>query len=183
MTASIRRRRRQSAHTTACLRRVSESRDLQIHLARRLGKAFRGVKLVWRNARQGPGATDDLDARIYEHECKMNAALSDIHGAQHVEFVIDQIASQLDGRSPYPRLYSVTLGPSLSRRLTMRKTILLLAGSASLSLLALTGMQGSAQAHEYWYRHHVIRYVHRDGDERYHWYYFHERYHRDHDHR
>jgi len=65
----------------------------------------------------------------------------------------------------------------------MRKTIFLLAGSASLSLLALTGMQGTAQAHECWYRPHVFRYEHRDRNERYHWYYFHERYHRDHDHR
>ena len=66
----------------------------------------------------------------------------------------------------------------------MRRTILVLTGSATLSLVALTGMQGTARAHEYWYRHHVIGYEHGDRDDRYHrWYYFHERYHRDHDHR
>jgi hypothetical protein len=66
----------------------------------------------------------------------------------------------------------------------MRRTILMLAGSATLSLVALTGMRDTAQAHEYWYRHHVIPYQHRDRDDRYHfWYGFHARYHRDHDHR
>ena len=66
----------------------------------------------------------------------------------------------------------------------MRRTILMLAGSATLSLVALTGMQGTAQAHEYWYRHHRIAYQHRDRDDRYHdWYGFYARYHRDHDHR
>ena len=40
----------------------------------------------------------------------------------------------------------------------MRKTILALAGSAALSMLALTGMLATAQAHEY--SHHVIRYHH-----------------------
>ena len=34
-------------------------------------------------------ATNALDAGGDEPECKMNAVLSDIHGAQPVEFVID----------------------------------------------------------------------------------------------
>jgi hypothetical protein len=59
----------------------------------------------------------------------------------------------------------------------------MLAGSATLSLVALTGMQGTAQAHEYWYRHHVIRYDHRDRDDRYHRWYYYGHYHRDNDHR
>jgi hypothetical protein len=42
----------------------------------------------------------------------------------------------------------------------MRRTILMLASSAAVSMLALTGLQASAQAHEY--RHHVIRYYHGD---------------------
>jgi len=36
----------------------------------------------------------------------------------------------------------------------------MLASSAAVSMLALTGLQASAQAHEY--RHHVIRYHHGD---------------------
>jgi len=42
----------------------------------------------------------------------------------------------------------------------MRKTIVILASSAAVSILALTGLQATAQAHEY--RHHVIRYHHGD---------------------
>jgi len=42
----------------------------------------------------------------------------------------------------------------------MRRTILMLASSAAVSMLALTGLQASAQAHEY--RHRVIRYHHGD---------------------
>jgi hypothetical protein len=44
----------------------------------------------------------------------------------------------------------------------MRKNIVTLASSAALGLLALTGLQGSAQAYEY--RHHVARFEHRDHD-------------------
>lgn len=40
----------------------------------------------------------------------------------------------------------------------MRKSILMLASATAVSMLALTGMQATAQAHEY--RHHVIRYHH-----------------------
>jgi hypothetical protein len=60
----------------------------------------------------------------------------------------------------------------------MRRAILTLAGSAALGVLALTGLQGAAQAHEY--RHHEIRYYHRDHDHRYHGWYWHYRYDRDH---
>ena len=45
---------------------------------------------------------------------------------------------------------------------TMRKNIVTFACSAALGLLALTGLQGSAQAYEY--RHHVTRFEHRDHD-------------------
>jgi uncharacterized membrane protein len=45
---------------------------------------------------------------------------------------------------------------------TMRKNIITLASSAAVGLLALTGLQGSAQAYEY--RHHVTRVEHRDHD-------------------
>jgi hypothetical protein len=44
----------------------------------------------------------------------------------------------------------------------MRKNIITLASSAAVGLLALTGLQGSAQAYEY--RHHVTRVEHRDHD-------------------
>jgi hypothetical protein len=44
----------------------------------------------------------------------------------------------------------------------MRKYIITLASSAAVGLLALTGLQGSAQAHEY--RHQVTRVEHRDRD-------------------
>ena len=44
----------------------------------------------------------------------------------------------------------------------MRKYIITLASSAAVGLLALTGLQGSAQAHEY--RHQVARVEHRDHD-------------------
>jgi hypothetical protein len=42
----------------------------------------------------------------------------------------------------------------------MRRTIITLAASAAVSMLALTGLQATAQAHEY--RHQVIRYHHSD---------------------
>jgi hypothetical protein len=42
----------------------------------------------------------------------------------------------------------------------MRRTIVMLASSAAVSILALTGLQATAQAHEY--QHHVIRYHHGD---------------------
>ena len=63
----------------------------------------------------------------------------------------------------------------------MRRTILTLAGSATISVLALTGLQGTAQAHEY--RHHETRYNHRDHDYRYSRWFSHERHGRDHDRR
>ena len=44
----------------------------------------------------------------------------------------------------------------------MRKNIITLASSAALGVLALTGLQGSAQAYEY--RHHTARFEHRDHD-------------------
>ena len=44
----------------------------------------------------------------------------------------------------------------------MRKYIITLASSATVGLLALTGLQASAQAHEY--RHEVTRLEHRDHD-------------------
>jgi hypothetical protein len=58
----------------------------------------------------------------------------------------------------------------------MRKYIITLASSAVVGLLALTGLQGSAQAHEY--RHHITRIEHRDHDR------FHSRFfsHRDRNH-
>jgi hypothetical protein len=63
---------------------------------------------------------------------------------------------------------------------TMRKNIITLASSAALGVLALTGLQGSAQAYEY--RHRVTRSEHRGHD----WnrYRFHFRFfsHRDRDH-
>jgi len=62
----------------------------------------------------------------------------------------------------------------------MRRTILTLAGTAAVSVLALTGLQVTAQAHEY--RHHEIRYHHRDHHHGYFRWYSHER-HRDHDRR
>jgi len=67
----------------------------------------------------------------------------------------------------------------------MRRTILTLAGSAAVSVLALTGLQNAAQAHEYRYREyrHVTRYHHRDHAYRYFRWYSHERHHRDHDRR
>ena len=60
----------------------------------------------------------------------------------------------------------------------MRKNIITLASSAALGVLALTGLQGSAQAYEY--RHRVTRIEHRDHD----WnrYRFHFFSHRDRDH-
>jgi hypothetical protein len=63
----------------------------------------------------------------------------------------------------------------------MRKNIITLASSAAVGLLALTGLQGSAQAYEY--RHHVTRFEHRDHDhDRFHFRFFSHRY-RDHDRR
>jgi uncharacterized membrane protein len=61
---------------------------------------------------------------------------------------------------------------------TMRKNIITLASSVAVGLLALTGLQGSAQAYEY--RHHVTRIEHRDPDRDH----FHFRFfsHRDRDH-
>jgi hypothetical protein len=51
----------------------------------------------------------------------------------------------------------------------MRRIILMLASSAAVSMLALTGLQATAQAHEY--RHHVIRYHHSDHGYRFfHWF-------------
>ena len=68
-----------------------------------------------------------------------------------------------------------------SKEPTMRKNIITLASSAALSVLALTGLQGSAQAYEY--RHHVTRFEHRDHDwNRYHFRFFSHR-DRDHDRR
>jgi hypothetical protein len=63
----------------------------------------------------------------------------------------------------------------------MQRTILTLAGSAAVSVLALTGLQSTAQAREY--RHHEMRYYHRDHDDRYQRWCSHYRYDRDHDHR
>ena len=63
----------------------------------------------------------------------------------------------------------------------MRKNIITLASSAAVGLLALTGLQGSAQAYEY--RHHVTRFEHRDHDrDRFHFRFFSHR-DRDHDRR
>jgi hypothetical protein len=63
----------------------------------------------------------------------------------------------------------------------MRKNIITLASSAAVGLLALTSLQGSAQAYEY--RHHVTRVEHRDRDhDRFHFRFFSHR-DRDHDHR
>ena len=44
----------------------------------------------------------------------------------------------------------------------MRKNIIMLATSAAVGLLALTGLQSSAQAYEY--RHHATRVEHRGHD-------------------
>jgi len=44
----------------------------------------------------------------------------------------------------------------------MRKNVITLASSSAVGLLVFTGLQGSAQAHEY--RHHVTRIEHRDHD-------------------
>jgi hypothetical protein len=64
----------------------------------------------------------------------------------------------------------------------MRRTILTLASSAAVSVLALIGLQGTAQAHGY--RYHEIRHYYRDHDDRYHrWHSHHHRYDRDHDRR
>jgi len=53
----------------------------------------------------------------------------------------------------------------------MRKTIITLASSAAVAVLALTGLQGSAQAYEY--RHHVTRFEHRDHNrDRFHFRFF-----------
>lgn len=60
----------------------------------------------------------------------------------------------------------------------MRKNIITLASSAAIGLLALTGLQGTAQAYEY--RHHVTRFEHRDQD--WNWYRFRFFSHRDRDH-
>jgi hypothetical protein len=60
----------------------------------------------------------------------------------------------------------------------MRRTILTLIGSAAVSVLALTGLQGTAQAHDY--RYHEMRYHHRDHD-RHHGWYWHYRYRYDRD--
>jgi hypothetical protein len=51
----------------------------------------------------------------------------------------------------------------------MRRTLVMLAGSAGPAVPALTELQSNAQAHEYRaheYRHHVARYEHRDDDDR-----------------
>jgi hypothetical protein len=61
----------------------------------------------------------------------------------------------------------------------MRKNIITLASSAAVGLLALTGLQGSAQAYEY--RHRVTRVEHRGHDhDRFHLRFF--SHHRDRDH-
>jgi hypothetical protein len=63
----------------------------------------------------------------------------------------------------------------------MRKNIITLASSAAVGLLALTGLQGSAQAYEY--RHHVTSFEHRNHDrDRFHFGFFSHR-DRDHDRR
>jgi hypothetical protein len=59
----------------------------------------------------------------------------------------------------------------------MRKYIITLASSIAVGLLALTGLQGSAQAYEY--RHHITRIEHRDHG-RFHFFRFFS--HRDRDH-
>jgi hypothetical protein len=86
-----------------------------------------------------------------------------------------------DGSAPYLRLN--TLKTAANRRLTMRRTILSLTGAAVVSVLALSGVQSTAQAREYW--HHEFRYDHRDHDRDHdHWRHDHHgRYHRDHDRR
>jgi hypothetical protein len=63
----------------------------------------------------------------------------------------------------------------------MLRTILTPAGSPAASVLALTGLQGAAQAHEY--RHHELHYQHRAHDYRYFRWYLHEYHDRDHDRR
>ena len=63
----------------------------------------------------------------------------------------------------------------------MRKYIITLASSAAVGLLALTGLQGSAEAYEY--RHRVTRFEHRDHDhDRFNFRFFNHR-DRDHDRR
>jgi hypothetical protein len=63
----------------------------------------------------------------------------------------------------------------------MRKSIITLASSAAVAVLALVGLQGSAQAYEY--RHHVTRFEHRGHDyDRFHFRFFSHR-DRDHDRR
>ena len=53
----------------------------------------------------------------------------------------------------------------------MRKSIITLASSAAVGVLALVGLQGSAQAYEY--RHHVTRFEHRGHDyDRFHFRFF-----------
>jgi hypothetical protein len=61
----------------------------------------------------------------------------------------------------------------------MTRTFLTLAASAAVSVLALTGLQATAQAHEY--QHREIRYHHGDHDYRYFRSFSHDRDHRDHD--
>jgi hypothetical protein len=60
----------------------------------------------------------------------------------------------------------------------MRAKFLALASATGLGLLALTGLQSAAQAHE-GYRHQSFRVEHRDHD---HGYVFHFRRDRDHEH-
>jgi hypothetical protein len=68
--------------------------------------------------------------------------------------------SHPDGSVPHLRLN--TLKTAANRRLTMRRTILSLTGAAVVGVLALSGVQSTAQAREYW--HHEFRYDHRDVD-------------------
>ena len=69
----------------------------------------------------------------------------------------------------------------------MRRTILILVGSASPAVPGLTGLQYTTQAHEYRgheYPHHVTHYKHCDNGDRYHRVcYSHERDEREHDRR
>jgi hypothetical protein len=111
----------------------------------------------------------------------MNATLSDIHPQARVQLVTDEVRFSSTERHHINGCKD-NVGTFNQREfLTMRRTIITLAASAAISALALTGLQATAQAHEY--RHHAIRYHHGDHDYRYFRWFSHDRHHRDHDRR
>ena len=113
-------------------------------------------------------------ARSCRYELAMNCCVSRHSSKPPVQFVIHQRRfrttedDHIHGciRRCYPT------------ELNMRRTMLLPVGSATLSVLPLTGLQNTAQAHEYRYyeyRHQPTRHEHADHDDCYHRWCSHDR--------